>query len=111
MIASMVGIGDPDWVLRCAFAPAGVYLDSATYGLPPTAALEAFAAVTRGLGLGQLASAAFNVDKVEIRGLKHWLERNNDGIRLRRVIQREAPGSVGCVKTATTGRVRGTRPN
>jgi selenocysteine lyase/cysteine desulfurase len=45
-IASMVGTGDPDWMLRCAFAPAGVYLDSATYGLPPTAAVEALAAVT-----------------------------------------------------------------
>jgi hypothetical protein len=37
-------------------------------------------------------TAAFNVDKVEIRGLKHWLERNDDGIRLRRVIQQ---GGVG----------------
>jgi hypothetical protein len=32
-------------------------------------------------------SAAFNVDKVEVRGLKHWLERDDDGIRLRHVIR------------------------
>jgi hypothetical protein len=32
-------------------------------------------------------SAAVNVDKLEVRGLKHWLERNNDGIRLRHVIR------------------------
>jgi len=32
-------------------------------------------------------SAASNADKVEIGGLKHWLERNDDGIRLRHVIQ------------------------
>jgi hypothetical protein len=31
--------------------------------------------------------AAFNVDKVKIGGLKHWLERNDDGVRLRHVIQ------------------------
>lgn len=31
--------------------------------------------------------AAFNVDRVKIGGVKHWLERNNDGIRLRHVIQ------------------------
>ncbi|HZE04346.1 MAG TPA: hypothetical protein VE127_03915, partial [Solirubrobacteraceae bacterium] len=32
--------------LRQEFQPAGVYLDSATYGLPPKAALRALAAVT-----------------------------------------------------------------
>ena len=33
-------------VLRHEFQPAGVYLDSATYGLPPNAALQALSAVT-----------------------------------------------------------------
>jgi hypothetical protein len=37
-------------------------------------------------------NAAFNVDKVERRGLKHWLERNDDGIRLRRAIQQGGSG-------------------
>jgi hypothetical protein len=31
--------------------------------------------------------AAFNFDKIEVRGLRHWLERDDDGIRLRHVIQ------------------------
>ena len=31
--------------------------------------------------------AAFNVGKIEVRGLRHWLERNGDGVRLRRAIQ------------------------
>ena len=33
-------------VLRREFQPAGVYLDSATYGLPPKVALQALSAVT-----------------------------------------------------------------
>jgi hypothetical protein len=37
-------------------------------------------------------SAAFNVGKVKIGGLKHWLERNDDGIRLRHVIQQGGAG-------------------
>ena len=36
--------------------------------------------------------AAFNVDKVDIGGLKHWLERNNDGKRLRHAIQQGGAG-------------------
>jgi selenocysteine lyase/cysteine desulfurase len=39
-------------VLRSAFASKGVYLDSATYGLPPAAALDEFASVTAGWAAG-----------------------------------------------------------
>jgi selenocysteine lyase/cysteine desulfurase len=42
----MAGVGDAAPMLRSAFAPAGVYLDSATYGLPPTTALEELASVS-----------------------------------------------------------------
>jgi selenocysteine lyase/cysteine desulfurase len=38
--------GDGTLVLRHEFQPTGVYLDSATYGLPPKAALQALSAVT-----------------------------------------------------------------
>jgi len=34
-------------MLRSSFSPGQVYLDSATYGLPPTAALEELATVTK----------------------------------------------------------------
>jgi hypothetical protein len=37
-------------------------------------------------------SAAFNIDKVEIGGLKHWLERDDDGIRVRHVIHQGGAG-------------------
>jgi selenocysteine lyase/cysteine desulfurase len=38
--------GDGTLVLRHEFQPTGVYLDSATYGLPPKVALQALSAVT-----------------------------------------------------------------
>ena len=38
--------GDGTVVLRHEFQPTGVYLDSATYGLPPNVALQALSAVT-----------------------------------------------------------------
>ena len=38
--------GDGTLGLRHEFQPTGVYLDSATYGLPPKAALQALSAVT-----------------------------------------------------------------
>jgi hypothetical protein len=38
--------GDGTLPLRHEFQPTGVYLDSATYGLPPKAALRALSAVT-----------------------------------------------------------------
>ena len=40
-------------VLRHDFQPTGVYLDSATYGLPPKAALEALSAVTAAWASGR----------------------------------------------------------
>ena len=40
-------------VLRQEFHPTGVYLDSATYGLPPKAALEALSAVTAAWASGR----------------------------------------------------------
>ena len=40
-------------VLRHEFQPAGVYLDSATYGLPPKAALHALSAVTAAWASGR----------------------------------------------------------
>ncbi len=46
-------IGDGTLVLRHAFQPAGVYLDSATYGLPPKAALQALSAVTAAWASGR----------------------------------------------------------
>src|SRR5215207_1210534 len=45
-IALITVVGDAAAMLRSAFAPAGVYLDSATYGLPSTAALEELVSVT-----------------------------------------------------------------
>jgi selenocysteine lyase/cysteine desulfurase len=39
-------------VFRSAFASTGVYLDSATYGLPPAAALDEFASVLAGWAAG-----------------------------------------------------------
>lgn len=45
-IALITVLGDAAAMLRSEFAPAGVYLDSATYGLPPTVALDEFASVT-----------------------------------------------------------------
>ena len=38
--------GDGTLVLRHEFQPTGVYLDSATYGLPPKVALQALSTVT-----------------------------------------------------------------
>ncbi len=40
-------------VLRNEFQPTGVYLDSATYGLPPNAALQALSAVTAAWATGR----------------------------------------------------------
>ena len=51
-IAFIAAVGDASTVLRSAFAPTGIYLDSATYGLPPTAALDEFASVIAGWAAG-----------------------------------------------------------
>jgi selenocysteine lyase/cysteine desulfurase len=48
----MAGRSDPGSVLRHEFAPAGVYLDTATYGLPPTQALSELAARTEAWARG-----------------------------------------------------------
>ena len=45
--------GDGTLVLRHEFQPTGVYLDSATYGLPPKVALQALSAVTAAWGSGR----------------------------------------------------------
>ncbi|MGO9885334.1 MAG: aminotransferase class V-fold PLP-dependent enzyme, partial [Solirubrobacteraceae bacterium] len=45
--------GDRTLVLRHEFQPVGVYLDSATYGLPPKAALQALSAVTAAWASGR----------------------------------------------------------
>ena len=45
--------GDRTLVLRHEFQPTGVYLDSATYGLPPKAALQALSAVTAAWASGR----------------------------------------------------------
>jgi hypothetical protein len=45
-------------VLRHEFQPMGVYLDSATYGLPPKAALQALSAVTAAWASGRAAVSA-----------------------------------------------------
>jgi selenocysteine lyase/cysteine desulfurase len=49
----MTVIGHASTVLRSAFRPTGVYLDSATYGLPPAAALDEFVAVTAAWASGR----------------------------------------------------------
>ena len=46
-------IGDGTLALRREFQPAGVYLDSATYGLPPKVALQALSAVTAAWACGR----------------------------------------------------------
>ena len=43
---------DPDFVLRSSFTPTVGYLDSATYGLPPSAALAELATVTAAWAVG-----------------------------------------------------------
>jgi hypothetical protein len=45
--------GDRTLVLRHEFQPTGVYLDSATYGLPPKVALQALSAVTAAWASGR----------------------------------------------------------
>jgi selenocysteine lyase/cysteine desulfurase len=45
--------GDGALVLRHQFQPVGVYLDSATYGLPPKVALQALSAVTAAWATGR----------------------------------------------------------
>jgi hypothetical protein len=45
--------GDGTLVLRHEFQPTGVYLDSATYGLPPKVALQALSAVTAAWASGR----------------------------------------------------------